>query len=205
MQFPIKTCFRETVTLLPAFPISKKSHIESPDLYRHRSFVNQTDVFTFPNLKCHSPSIQILKTTPFWLKAERATVHTYCPDWKSFSFTTAQLVKDSSSVGHLAACIGCKRGVEKMSNKILFFLYQAKPQDLYKAQNRSPESWHTLRAHWYQQAHLSGSSKYFHMSLVSQSSAFWDYYVLCIFYPTYINTLKLPGGKPARQTLLTCK
>ena len=30
---------------------------------------------------------------------------THWPDWKSFSFTTAQLVKDNSSVGHLAACI----------------------------------------------------------------------------------------------------
>lgn len=30
---------------------------------------------------------------------------THCPDCRSFSLTTAQLVSDSSSVGHRAACI----------------------------------------------------------------------------------------------------
>lgn len=30
---------------------------------------------------------------------------THCPDWRSFSLTTAQLVRDSSSVGQRAACM----------------------------------------------------------------------------------------------------
>lgn len=56
-------------------------------------------------MKFHFTPTQIMETIPFWLKVQRATPHTYCPDGKSFSFTTAQFVTDSSSVGHLAACI----------------------------------------------------------------------------------------------------
>lgn len=72
-------------------------------------------------LKFHSTSTQAVKTTPFWLEVER---YTYCPDGKSVSFTTAQFVNDSSSVGHRAACIGYERERwENTSNKTIFFLY----------------------------------------------------------------------------------
>lgn len=74
-------------------------------------------VFSLPNPKLHSIFTQILKTIPFWFKVEGASAHTYCPEGKSFSFTTAQLVSDSSSVGHLAACIGCGREKETIKYK----------------------------------------------------------------------------------------
>lgn len=37
-----------------------------------------------------------------------APTTTHCPDCRSFSLTTAQLVSDSSSVGHRAACMVCE-------------------------------------------------------------------------------------------------
>lgn len=68
-----------------------------------------------------------MKTIPFWLKVERATLHTYCPDGKSFSFTTAQFVNDSSSVGHLAACIDYEKeregGKKKVNINTVFFSF----------------------------------------------------------------------------------
>lgn len=38
---------------------------------------------------------------------EQTIMTTHCPDCRSFSLTTAQLVSDSSSVGHRAACMVC--------------------------------------------------------------------------------------------------
>lgn len=39
---------------------------------------------------------------------EQAITTTHCPDCRSFSLTTAQLVSDSSSVGQRAACMVCE-------------------------------------------------------------------------------------------------
>lgn len=39
---------------------------------------------------------------------EQTITTTHCPDCRSFSLTTAQLVSDSSSVGHRAACMVCE-------------------------------------------------------------------------------------------------
>lgn len=57
---------------------------------------------------------------------------THCPDCRSFSLTTAQLVSDSSSVGHRAACMVCEergRGgwvEEKMTDTFQYMLYLLK-------------------------------------------------------------------------------
>lgn len=47
---------------------------------------------------------------------------THCPDCRSFSLTTAQLVSDSSSVGHRPACMVCREeeaeGDEEQEEKV---------------------------------------------------------------------------------------
>lgn len=45
------------------------------------------------------------------------TLNTHCPDLKSFSLATTQLVRDSSSVGHLATCITCTAKKKKQKNR----------------------------------------------------------------------------------------
>lgn len=80
--------------------------------------------------------MQILNQKGIVFKVEWARIHTYCPEGKSFSFTTAQLVSDSSSVGHLAACIGCETGEETIKYKPIF-AYKgkaSKPLEIHKAQ-----------------------------------------------------------------------
>lgn len=48
---------------------------------------------------------------------EWAIMTTHCPEVRSFSLTTAQLVSDSSSVGHLAACMVCKEKEEERKRR----------------------------------------------------------------------------------------
>lgn len=49
---------------------------------------------------------------------EEAIMTTHCPDCRSFSFTTAQLVSESSSVGHRAACMVCEEKEEEKRSKM---------------------------------------------------------------------------------------
>lgn len=85
-------------------------------------FISSIFQFSKRNLKTYTPRFPKKKKTTLdkFLKyhfagKKKMKSDTHWPDWKSFSFTTAQLVKDNSSVGHLAACILYKNDQE---NKI---------------------------------------------------------------------------------------